>query len=55
MSAPESMEHQEAYEIYRARGASMIDAAWAAVHGPVPEPLHAEPEPEPEPELEAEP
>jgi hypothetical protein len=50
--APDAMEHQEAYEIYRAQGASMIDAAWAAVHGPAPARLHATPEPEPE--LEAE-
>lgn len=40
------MEHREAYEIYRAQGNPMIEAAWAAVHGPAPAPA-------PEPEAEA--
>lgn len=43
------MEQRRAYEILRARGKPVIEAAWQAVHGPAP----AEPEPEPEPELEA--
>jgi hypothetical protein len=43
------MEQRRAYEILRAQGKPMIDAAWQAGRGPAP----AEPEPEPEPELEA--
>jgi len=41
------MDQRQAYEILRAQGESVIDAAWQAVHGPAPA------DPEPEPELEA--